>query len=964
MSRHFHGSRGRIALSAGLLTALLVIGIIGRPSPAIEPTGEKERPLKGDSLPSGAMGRLGSLAFRHAERVNGLTYTPDGKRLVTSADDQVIRIWDVVSGNMIQEIRGAESAIAGLAVSPDGKQLAANEHNGKLRAWDLTNGKELWAVEQPDYSGPPVRYSPDGKFLTGWYGQNTGTLRICRYDSATGKEVAAFEPPGGGITHVAVSKHGRMLALAGPSPEAEKPSSIVTLYGLSDHRRTRAITVPGQVTASNLSTDSRLLAVAAGRNIYVYETATGKEWHKMRVARGTIVQIFITPDGRRLGAQGQDGDLRTWGLETGEFEQTIHLQDAPLTAPNPLGPAPAVACGLAVPDAPNPSEPLSVTCSPDGKTLATASGDRSVRFWDLATGQERTLFDGHRGGVTALAVSPDGRLLASGGTDHTIRVWDLPRLQQIARFQGHTRPVTALIFSADGKQLTSGSATDSNVRVWDVAEGKELSNIDGKDLAGSDSSLELAPDGRRFAVSTVLCSGAEDGVVTTERSLAVFDVSREEKIRTVKLGSSSSPLGFAGANGQNAGVGGLNIGVFGTGFSGQPLLASLPVLPVVGFGPAGKTVAATTPEGVSWFSVPTGKRLGTFTTEPFGTQRIVFSPDGKTLAVSKSGSISQPGLRAFAAIMGAGRLALQNRARAGDGLRAFAAIVRAGAPPESDDDETSGETGSVIVLCDVATGKERARIEVEQVGGMTFSPDGQMLAVGGGEHQGHLWDVQTGRQLCNLKGHLGMVNTFAFSAEGKTLVSGSDDSTILIWDVSECLKKRSTPAVRQGQEEAAWNALIGDSPAEVREAMRSLSAAPSQALTLVSAHVRPIKTDDPRVKQVGRLVADLDSADFEVREKASKELEGMGEFAAMALEKALENNPGLEVRQRLEQVLAHIEEVDGTGELLAALRSIALLERIGTPAARKLLQSFADGAPQARRTLAAREALERLAEKQ
>src|SRR5262249_40600760 len=196
---------------------------------------------------------------------------------------------------------------------------------------------------------------------------------------------------------------------------------------------------------------------------------------------------------------------------------------------------------------------------------------------------------------------------------------------------------------------------------------------------------------------------------------------------------------------------------------------------------------------------------------------------------------------------------------------------------------------------------------------VAFSPDGRLLATGGLDRQVQLWDVATGRILRSLAGHRGPVETLAFAPDGKSLASGSSDTTVLVWSVPGADARRG-PGLGPGEWEAAWRALAGADAAGAYRAVASLGATPACAAFL-RERLRPVAAPEPG--RVRRLLADLDSDRFAVRERASRELAAMGELVRAPLEKALAGQPSREARRRLEQLL---EKLGGPGHHPQALR--------------------------------------------
>jgi serine/threonine protein kinase len=159
-----------------------------------------------------------------------------------------------------------------------------------------------------------------------------------------------------------------------------------------------------------------------------------------------------------------------------------------------------------------------VCFSPDGRRLASGSQDQTVKVWDAGRGVELLALKGHAGAVNAVCFSPDGRRLASAGWDRAVKLWDTERGTELLTFKGHTDAVFAVAFSPDGKRIASSSAR--TVKVWDAGTGVEILSLKGHKILVA--SVCFSADGRRMA------SGSYD---TTVR---VWDAERGTELVSLK----------------------------------------------------------------------------------------------------------------------------------------------------------------------------------------------------------------------------------------------------------------------------------------------------------------------------------------------------------------------------------------------------------------------------------------------
>jgi hypothetical protein len=217
--------------------------------------------------------------------------------------------------------------------------------------------------------------------------------------------------------------------------------------------------------------------------------------------------------------------------------------------------------------------------------------------------------------------------------------------------------------------------------------------------------------------------------------------------------------------------------------------------------------------------------------------------------------------------------------------------------------------------------------------------------------------VATGQPRRVFRGHEGEVWCLAFAPDGTRLASGGGDMTALVWDLTA--GRRPGRPLSADERDRLWTDLCGEDAAAAGRAVWDLVAAGDQAVSLLKDRVQPVRPAP--AERVAVLVADLDSERFDVRERAAAELAKLGESAAAALRKALTAPPpSLELRRRLQRILARLDRWPPTPEGVRGLRAVEVLEHVGTPAARAALAALAAGAAEARLTREAKASLQRL----
>jgi hypothetical protein len=239
-----------------------------------------------------------------------------------------------------------------------------------------------------------------------------------------------------------------------------------------------------------------------------------------------------------------------------------------------------------------------------------------------------------------------------------------------------------------------------------------------------------------------------------------------------------------------------------------------------------------------------------------------------------------------------------------------------------------------------------------------MSPDGQLLAEADRQGDIRIWEIGSGQVVYRLTGHVGAINAVAFTPDGRQLVTGSEDTTGMVWSLDPADTDRFVvSAVDHEVSSRLWDDLVSSDAARAYRAGWRLSHQPQQAVALLREYLKPAPA--PNEQKVHQMVASLDDDQFAVREKASRDLEAMGDSIESVLRQELKEARSLEVRSRLESLIAVIQ----AGTLLGMVperRAVAVLERIGNREAQYVLAMLAGGASGARVTQSAQAALGRL----
>lgn len=603
-----------------------------------------------------------------------------------------------------------------------------------------------------------MRFSPDGTHLA--VGTDVG---LWLYDVPTAKETALFTGHTGQVNALTFSSDGSMLASGGfNSPviqvwDPETSGKLTSLKLTQDRFSVRALTF-------------------FGRSIVAI--------------KGSKAMIFVNPE---------SGDI----LSEKSFENSYNV----------------------------------VAFSQDGTILAAAERNGKIHLWDTKTSSQRGTLTGHgddRGKrIGALAFSPDGKILASGGQDNIVLLWDTQKHTKIGTLKAHTGWVTAIAFSEDGKTLASGDA-NKEIILWDLDTGKQRTNITTH--KSTINTLAFAPVETPL-YGMCLASGSADGTIRfwnpkNGEELSTFSTGHIESVEAVAFSENDTTLVSAAFNGivdvwslktrsikSTFTEGQCDLVHFATISSDGALFAKIGRKGLIAFNPytygfggnfivdgklrlwkistgeeitkqweksnsiyadAGQfssnnnILAVSRSQAITGYHVYSGTELFHLKSKGrFMNRKPVFSPDGKWIALNEPHNITNIWNIEFP-----DKPAIISNKKA-DGI-AFS--------PDGSTLAMMSNNGIHLWKFGIESEEEQTLIRGNFVAienFIRFSPDGSTLLLSIMNDQSNtiqLWDAQTGRGRRVLSGHTEPVKTLMFSHDGKTLATGSQDGTILLWD--------------------------------------------------------------------------------------------------------------------------------------------------------------------------------------
>jgi WD40 repeat protein len=634
------------------------------------------------------IGNLLQTLTGHSQSVYSVAYSPDGQTLASGSGDKTIKLWNVKTGNLLQTLSGLSNPV--LSYSPDGKTLASWSDDKTIKLWDVKTGSLLQTLSGLSNWVKSVAYSPDGQTLASGSGDKTIKL----WDVKTGNLLQTLSGHSSWVSSVAYSPDGQTLA-SGSSDNTIKlwdvktGNLLQTLPGHSNSVWSVSYSPDSQTLASGSSDRTiKLWDVKTGN---LLQTLTShSSWFV------GVISVAYSPDGQTLASGSGDTTIKIWQVAASISKAPVQQsqsqvsqlavskpQSQPGTIPAPQTTIPfkntklrkllityLITCLLGFIGFIGteiygyarygvfPVDPIlvianlsssislqktlpghsysvnSVAYSPDGQTLASGSGDETIKLWDVKTGNLLQTFTGHSDSVWSVAYSPDGQTLASGSRDMTIKLWDVKTGNLLQTLSGHSGWVRSVAYSPDGQTLVSGNGGYHDdydfgnytytIKLWDVKTGNLLQTLPGH--SHQVLSVAYSPDGQTLA------SGSRD------KTIKLWNVKTGNLLQTLAGDSDWVSSVAYSPDGQTLASGGGDETIKLWNVKTGNLLQTLPghsiAVESVVYSPDGQTLASggMYDETIKLWDVKTGNLLQTLPGHSESVYSVAYSPDGQTLA--------------------------------------------------------------------------------------------------------------------------------------------------------------------------------------------------------------------------------------------------------------------------------------------------------------------------------------------
>ena len=674
----------------------------------------------------------------HDDAVRSIDFSSDGKRLLTSGNDNVVRLWGLDDWSMQKEFRGHASRVAVAQFMRDEDYVVSAAYDESVKVWNIPKHREQDVLGGSVLQGHldsilGAAFDPTGKLVV----TASRDRSAISWDLATGQQIqtfheghaylasnAFFVPGGRQVLTVAIDNTARIWD---------------TLTGT----QVAVVDGTGIQAAAAISADGQWFATGSDRKSIVIWNLAGERLREFDGLESDVTALAISPDGRYLVAGDTVGRCRMIDSQSGQsvWESRTHSRGITRIAFVP-GTEKLMTASLdqvvSIRDSRTGAEDAarllkhsgpvtSMAVSKDGTRAITSCSDNKIRIWTLGDSKLLQVIDGGDIACSGVAISPDAKIAGAIMADRKIRLWDLQSNEEIGspgsrevpfvNLSQTTIPIWSVTFSENGETLLTVGGTEA--RIWEVKTGKTLQTFLPQSAVAS---VHFSPSGDR------LVTGSWDNAAR------IWDT--DAGIALIKLRGGHTRF--------------VNSSVFSP--DGQFVLT------------------ASDDRTAALWNSETGQLVGRYSGHAGRVTDAVFSPDGlRVLTASDDHTVRIWDTKTFQSLA-----VLEGHSQA---------VLCAKYSPDGKLIAT-GSDDTTARLWSAQNGEPLGMVldgHTASVAAVAFSPDSRRVFTGSKDTSAKLWDPETGKEILTLSGHTQEITTVAVSPSGDMVLTASRDGTAILW---------------------------------------------------------------------------------------------------------------------------------------------------------------------------------------
>ncbi len=692
----------------------------------------------------------------HTDAVRSVGFSPDGSLLLSSSQDNTVRVWDFEAAQALKTFRGHGGRVQAAAFLSDGRRILSAAHDSTVREWSIAGYEEIRTLK-----GRVLDGHADAVLAAAYSQDQTQVITASRDRTARTWNALTGEP---GLTLAEGHAYLASTAVFFPGGRRLLTAAVdntARIWDVGTGGQLFRLDRSGRSAAATLSHHAKWIATGGDdKSAQLWDASNGRRLKKFEAHLAEVTAVAFSPDDRLLATGDTKGRVKLWNIDEGRVVAKLDGHSRRISA---------------------------IAFLSDGSRVLTASGDKTIGQWDVATGQELTkLILKHPDSILAMQPIPGGDSIVTSCADRKLRVWntgDAKITQTLGPFEGD---IFSLNVSSDGQRLLTANSEERTVRLWDLESGREVQSPQPGGKLGPLVDLKLHGG---LLWSTAFLPGTDDVLTVGGSDARLWDVKTgREKMSFSPHGavasarfSAKGDLIVTGSWDNSAKIWNAQTGkVIRKLEGGHTSFVNTAV-----FSPDGQTVLTASDDGTAkLWNVETGEITLSLAGHKDRVRSATYSPNGEFIVTTSSDATARLW-----------------KAGSGEFVREFQGHEYAVLCAEFSQDGRWLVTGSedkTSRVWNVETAENLLSLSghTASVTSVGFSPDMARVITGSQDQAAKLWDAKTGKEILTLSRHTEDVTSVTFSPDGRQVLTGSRDGTAVIW-LSQDWTGRAGVAARQ-----------------------------------------------------------------------------------------------------------------------------------------------------------------------